>query len=79
MITENGFSDEGGLDDRDRVGYITVSGSNSEPLSMGINVYVSEFIHLRVYCHKISLVYRGYKGQYRFIVLFCHSVFYDFN
>ena len=36
LITENGFSDEGGLDDRDRVGYITVSGSNSELLSMGI-------------------------------------------
>jgi len=36
LITENGFSDEGGLDDRDRVDYITVSGSNSEILSMGI-------------------------------------------
>jgi len=36
LITENGFSDGGELNDRDRVDYITVSGSNSELLSMGI-------------------------------------------
>ena len=63
LITENGFSDHGELNDRDRVDYITVSGSNSELLSMGIKVYVSEFIHVRVYSHQIFLVYRGYKGQ----------------
>jgi beta-glucosidase/6-phospho-beta-glucosidase/beta-galactosidase len=29
LITENGFSDHGGLNDRDRVNYLTVSGCNS--------------------------------------------------
>jgi beta-glucosidase/6-phospho-beta-glucosidase/beta-galactosidase len=33
LITENGFSDRGGLNDRDRVDYLTVSGSNSVYLS----------------------------------------------
>ena len=36
IITENGFSDRGELNDRDRVDYHVVSGSNSELLSMGI-------------------------------------------
>ena len=35
VITENGFSDHGELNDRDRVHYLTVSGSNSGLLSMG--------------------------------------------
>ena len=36
LITENGFSDYGELNDRDRVDYLIVSGSNSGFLSMGI-------------------------------------------
>ena len=35
LITENGFSDRGDLNDRNRVDFITVSGSNSVFLSMG--------------------------------------------
>ena len=46
---------------------------------MGIKVYVSEIIHVRVYSHQIFLVYRGYKDQCCFIVLFWQSMFYDFN
>jgi len=36
LIIENGFPDHGGVDDKDRVNYLTVSGSNSGLLSMGI-------------------------------------------
>jgi beta-glucosidase/6-phospho-beta-glucosidase/beta-galactosidase len=37
LITENGFSDHGGLNDRDRVDYVIVSGSNSGLLSKAFN------------------------------------------
>jgi beta-glucosidase/6-phospho-beta-glucosidase/beta-galactosidase len=36
LITENGFSDHGELDDRVRVDYHTVSGSNSGLLSKAV-------------------------------------------
>jgi hypothetical protein len=36
MITENGFSDHGELDDRDRIDYLIVSGSNSGLLSEAV-------------------------------------------
>jgi len=36
IITENGFSDRGELNDRDRVDYIIVSGTNSALLSKAV-------------------------------------------
>jgi beta-glucosidase/6-phospho-beta-glucosidase/beta-galactosidase len=36
LITENGFSDHGELDDRDRVDYLLVSGGNSGLLSEAV-------------------------------------------
>jgi beta-glucosidase/6-phospho-beta-glucosidase/beta-galactosidase len=39
LITENGFSDQGELDDRDRVDYHIVSGSNSGFLSKGVGMF----------------------------------------
>jgi lipopolysaccharide export LptBFGC system permease protein LptF len=36
LIKENGFSDHGELDDRDRVDYLIVSGSNSGLLSKSV-------------------------------------------
>jgi len=36
LIKENGFSDHGELNDRDRVDYVTVNGSNSGLLSKAV-------------------------------------------
>jgi beta-glucosidase/6-phospho-beta-glucosidase/beta-galactosidase len=36
MITENGYSDYGDLNDRERIDYLAVSGSKSELLLVGI-------------------------------------------
>jgi beta-glucosidase/6-phospho-beta-glucosidase/beta-galactosidase len=36
VITENGFSERGELNDRDRIDYVIVSGSNSGLFSMGV-------------------------------------------
>jgi beta-glucosidase/6-phospho-beta-glucosidase/beta-galactosidase len=36
LITENGYSDHGELNDRDRVDYLIVSGSNSGLLSKAV-------------------------------------------
>jgi beta-glucosidase/6-phospho-beta-glucosidase/beta-galactosidase len=36
VITENGYSDQGGLNDRDTVDYLIVSGSDSGLLSKAV-------------------------------------------
>jgi lipopolysaccharide export LptBFGC system permease protein LptF len=45
LITENGFSDQGGLNDRDRVDYHIVSDSNSGFLSKVVYISLLEAIY----------------------------------
>jgi beta-glucosidase/6-phospho-beta-glucosidase/beta-galactosidase len=39
LIAENGFSDQGGINDKDRVDYYVVSGNNSRLLSKVVEMF----------------------------------------
>jgi hypothetical protein len=62
LVTENGFSDHGDLDDRVRVDYYVVSVSNSGLIAMSLyNLCLR--INTHIFLTKIFVENRGYKAQ----------------